>query len=215
MKSLIILLCTVSLLVLFWVAWSVWITRGIETPSYKVVRTVDSIEVREYEPYLIAEVQVSGPYKAAINDGFRIIADYIFGNNVSETPLAMTAPVTEENAGEPIAMTTPVTEETTADELHLVSFVMPSKYSLENIPKPVDARVILKEVPKRRVAVLRFKGTPTAQRVQNKKDQLKAILDRLEVRTQGEVIFAGYNPPFSFPPLIKNEVMVVLEENPS
>ena len=61
------------------------IMSNVEVPSYKVVNTANNIEVRQYSPMIVAEVQIKGQRKDAIGDGFRLLADYIFGNNITPT----------------------------------------------------------------------------------------------------------------------------------
>jgi len=43
---------------------------AIEEPKYTVVRQYDGFEVREYAPYIVAEVVVAGPAEEAGNQGF-------------------------------------------------------------------------------------------------------------------------------------------------
>jgi len=81
---------------------------AIEEPKYSVVREYDGFEVREYAPYIVAEVVVPGPAEEAGNQGFRILAGYIFGGNKGERKIAMTAPVAQAPAPVRIEMTAPV-----------------------------------------------------------------------------------------------------------
>ncbi|MFT7460831.1 MAG: hypothetical protein ACI909_003521, partial [Planctomycetota bacterium] len=119
------------------------IMSNVENPSYKVVSSVNNIEIREYSPMIIAEVEVSGEREKSIGDGFRLLADYIFGNNTVSQDIAMTAPV-QQQANEKIAMTAPVQQQISGD-VWLVNFVMPSEYTMETLPKPNNERVIIKE----------------------------------------------------------------------
>lgn len=64
----------------------------VEQPDYKLVLSKGEIEIRDYAPMIAAEVEVSGERKLAISEGFKILADYIFGNNISNEKMAMTAP---------------------------------------------------------------------------------------------------------------------------
>ena len=68
-----------------------------------------NIEIRNYPPVIVAETEVAGERDKAISGGFRTIAGYIFGNNLSSQKVAMTAPVTQQPS-EKIAMTAPVTQ---------------------------------------------------------------------------------------------------------
>lgn len=128
----------------------------VEQPSYTVIRSLGDVEVRDYPPMIVAEVEVSGERKRAINAGFRMIADYIFGNNSPSKKIPMTAPVTQQ-AGENIAMTAPVSQQS-AGGAWRVRFVMPSGYTLETLPTPNNAAVKLVVVPAERFAVIRFSG---------------------------------------------------------
>ena len=103
---------------------------NVEQPDYKVVTSEENIEIRDYPPMILAEVEVSGERKQAISEGFKILADYIFGNNTSNKKMEMTAPVTNE-LSEKMAMTAPVLQELHMDKWK-VRFIMPKKYSLVN-----------------------------------------------------------------------------------
>ena len=68
---------------------------AIEEPGFKRVSHDGDIEIRDYVPTIAAEVRVTGKREAAINEGFRVLADHIFGNNRKKAKVAMTAPVTQ------------------------------------------------------------------------------------------------------------------------
>ena len=86
--------------------------QAIEQPRYRVERVLeaDSIEVRRYEPYIVAEVVVPGPAEQAGNQGFSYLGGYIFGRNKGERKIAMTAPVVQTPQPVKIAMTAPVAQ---------------------------------------------------------------------------------------------------------
>jgi hypothetical protein len=56
-------------------------TVAYESPKYRVVHRLSDVELREYEPYVVAETAVDGDLESAGNRGFRILARYIFGDN--------------------------------------------------------------------------------------------------------------------------------------
>ena len=89
-----------------------------------------------------------GERRDAIGKGFRIIADYIFGNNTTAQKVPMTAPVTQQDS-QKIAMTAPVTQQGDGNTWR-VRFIMPSNYTLETLPKPNNPAIKLKEVGARR-----------------------------------------------------------------
>lgn len=213
------------LLVLFlaWVAFGYFSVRNIEQPQYSVIKQADGYEIREYAPYIVAETMRQEGFDDALNSGFMVVADYIFGNNTAKEPIAMTTPVTTETS-EPIAMTAPVISERAEpiamtapvvsgedDGNRTVAFVMPSKYSMDTLPKPNDSRVKIREVPARKVAVLRFSGWYGAQKIAQKEQQLRELLERdgLKYRT---LSFAGYNPPWTPPFMTRNEIWAELVE---
>ena len=86
-----------------WVAACILLAAGspamvIDEPRYTVLRTYDAFEVRRYEPYLVAETVVSASADEAGNEGFRVLAGYIFGGNKGDRRIEMTAPVAQSPA---------------------------------------------------------------------------------------------------------------------
>ncbi|MDH5514937.1 MAG: heme-binding protein [Gammaproteobacteria bacterium] len=57
------------------------LVSNVEQAKYTVRESHGPIEMRGYLPMIIAEVSVPGDRETAIGTGFRMIADYIFGNN--------------------------------------------------------------------------------------------------------------------------------------
>ena len=103
----------VAVVILGGVLWGP-IVSNVEQAKYTVVESNNDIELRDYAPMIVAEAEVSGERAQAINQGFRIIADYIFGNNAAAQKVAMTAPVTQQQS-EKIAMTAPVMQQSRGD----------------------------------------------------------------------------------------------------
>ena len=150
------------------------IMSHVEQPDYKLVRSNENIEIREYSSMILAEVEVSGERKQAIREGFKILADYIFGNNTSNIKMEMTAPFTNQ-VSEKMAMTAPVMQEQHGDKWN-VRFVMPKKYSIETLPKPNSKDVNLIPLPSRRFAVIRFSGLPDDETIKQHTEQLEAYI---------------------------------------
>src|SRR5210317_611494 len=128
------------------------IMSNVEQARYDVIETHGAIEIRDYAPMIVAEVSVPGDREKAICDGFRLIADYIFGNNIPSREVAMTAPVIQQ-PGEKIAMTAPVIQQG-SERLWVVRFVMPSAYTMQALPRPKNSEVILREIAGKRFAVI-------------------------------------------------------------
>jgi len=193
-----------------WLVGSYAVIRNIEEPSYTVLEKRAGYEIRQYEPYILAETTVSGDYQTALSDGFRIIADYIFGNNTTKTSIAMTTPVLERTS-ETIAMTVPVVSTLETSASRMVAFVLPSKYTLDTLPQPNNAAVQLREVSGRKVAVRRFTWYATEKRIEAQKAVLEQKLRTDGMVTIGTAEVAQYNPPLSFPLTLRNEIMIPIE----
>lgn len=203
-----------AVVMIIWVAGSYYAVRSIEEPAYTVLEKKNEYEVREYAPYIMAVTTVSGEYDAAINSGFRIIADYIFGNNTSKETIAMTAPVLEspdKNTSEKIAMTVPVLESSSGSATRTVAFVLPSKYTLETLPRPNNSAVRFETVPARKVAALSFSWYASAKRLETKKVLLQNYLKRDGYMVVGAALTARYNPPFTMPLLLRNEILIPIQ----
>jgi effector-binding domain-containing protein len=183
----------------------------VEQPAYTVVRSFEDVEVRDYPPMIVAEVEVSGERKEAINAGFRQIADYIFGNNSPARKIPMTAPVTQQ-AGEKVAMTAPVSQQA-AGGIWKVRFVMPSGYTLETLPTPNNAAVKLIAVPAERFAAIRFSGLAGGETIARYKQRLFDRLAEQALKSEGEAVTAFYNPPWTLPFLRRNEILVKIRSD--
>jgi effector-binding domain-containing protein len=178
----------------------------VEQPAYTVARSFEDVEIRDYPPMVVAEVEVSGERKAAINAGFRQIADYIFGNNSPAQKIPMTAPVVQQ-AGEKIAMTAPVTQQSAGGSWE-VRFIMPSSYTMDALPRPNNPSVKLISLPAERFAAIRFSGLAGDEAIARFKQRLLDRLAKQGLAPQGEVIMAFYNPPWTLPFLRRNEILV-------
>ena len=183
------------------------VVMAIEEPSYKVVKTYEEFEVREYPPILIAQTIVKDSFEDAGNAGFRILAKYIFGENQSRTKIAMTAPVAqvEKVTSEKIAMTAPVNlvKQSTG---YAVQFTMPKEFTKQTLPVPNDARIEILEIPSRKVAVYKYSGGWSETRYQDKLALFRTALEKSSVAVAGEPMLARYNSPFMIWFLRRNEI---------
>jgi hypothetical protein len=202
------------------------VAMAIEEPVFETLEKVENFEIRQYRPVIVAETFVDGDMGSASNSGFRLIADYIFGNNQSmrgagdkpSEKIAMTAPVSVEPAArsEKIAMTAPVNVAPQGDSVSgmmhskrwRVQFTMPGEYSMATLPKPVNPAVTLREVPGKRYAVLVFSGLAGEEKVQQKTDELLVWLKSKNRRAIATPQLARYNPPWTLPFLRRNEILV-------
>ena len=188
----------------------------LERPSYSVLEKRPGYETRIYESYITAEVEVSGGYERASTDGFGLLAGYIFGGNTKADRVAMTAPVTmtRNKGSEKIAMTAPVlmqAKEEDKDVKYTMSFMMPSSYTLDTLPKPNNPAVKLRKVGGKKIAAIRFSLNATASRVEKKTEALESALVRDGLTAVSGPQIARYNAPFSNPLLRRNEILIEIE----
>jgi hypothetical protein len=183
---------------------------GLEKAQYSVLEKQGDFEIRRYAPQIVAETVVNADFDDAGNIAFRRLYDYISGNNRKKESIAMTAPVEQQQTSEKIAMTAPV-EQVKTDDSYSVSFLMPGKYTMETLPEPLDPNVRLREIPARKVAAIRYSGTWSRKRYEQKEELLRQFMAERGLEPAGEDIFARYDPPFQLWFLRRNEVLIPLE----
>jgi hypothetical protein len=191
MKKRAMLWIIIGIVVVSTAAWGVIVSK-VEQAKYDVVEKFEAIEIRDYAPQIIAKVTVSGKQKEAINKGFRLIADYIFGNNTAAAKVAMTAPVIQQGSG---------------DEWS-IWFIMPASYTLETLPKPNNTVVTLHGIARKRYAVIRFSGIADEETLKAKTEILNFFIVERKLKAVSPFTFAFYNPPWTLPFFRRNEVMV-------
>jgi len=191
------------------VAWGIT-SSNVEQARYEVVESSENIEIRDYPPMIVAEVLIAENREESMNKGFRVIADYIFGNNYSAKNISMTVPVIQQK-NEKIAMTAPVSQQLDGENWK-ISFLMPSGYSMETIPKPNNNDIKLKKIEERRFAVIRFSGLGRDDSLKTQTEKITEFIATRKLSVISSPIYAFYNPPWSIPFLRRNEVMVEIEK---
>ncbi|NBW80903.1 heme-binding protein [bacterium] len=180
--------------------------KAVEEPNYQEDVVFKDFMVRSYGPLLVAQTEVDESFDDAGSRAFRILADYIFGNNSSRTKIEMTAPVVQQKREpEKISMTAPVIQEK-SQRGYFVQFTMPAKYTRETVPEPKDSRVTLREVPARKVAVFSYSGSWSQKKYDEKLADFRIALERERIRTKGEPSFARFNSPWQLWFLRRNEI---------
>lgn len=199
---------------------SVFGVRKTPEPDYQVTQEIEGepIEIRVYKPMILATTIVeTTDYKEGSRVGFRRLADYIFGENRSNEKIGMTAPVYQTSGeddadGEKIGMTAPVYQEEGKDGVWKMAFVMPERYTLETLPKPLDPAIKLTTQPAKTFAVLRFRGRYNERNIERHRRQLESWLDASgEWEATSKTRAAGYDPPFTLPMFRRNEILVEVE----
>ena len=185
------------------------LAMATEEPSYRVTEKAEPFEIREYSSLIVAQVEVPGDLSEASSAGFRLIANYIFGNNISVRDGGLT---TAEPAPEKIAMTVPVIAEGKGDQkTWLIQFVMPKQYTQETLPKPNNPQVKLLSIGPQKLAVIRFTGFVSDDKVQEKTAELMAWIKSRNALPLGNPRLARYNPPWSIPWMRRNEILIPIQ----
>lgn len=173
---------------------------AIEEPKFDVIEKVEAFELRAYKPLIVAEVLVDGDMKQASSKGFKLIADYIFGNNKSKAGAKI-------GDIEKISMTAPVAMQKDASKWR-VNFVMPSQYRLETLPTPNNPQVNLHEAAAKKFAVVRFSGLVGEEKMAAKTAELQAWMQTKQLTPIATPELARYNPPWTLPFLRRNEILI-------
>ena len=184
---------------------------AIEEAEYTVVLKEESFELRKYEPHILAETIIDGDFEDAGSEAFGRLFKYIDGNNQSRQKVAMTSPVGQAATSQKIDMTSPVGQKK-ENGSWAVSFMMPASFTLETLPEPKDPRVILRQVPARHIAAVRYSGFWSEEGYLQNKARLEDWIRKQRLRTVGEPIWARYNPPFMPWFLRRNEILMPVAE---
>lgn len=192
----------------------------LETVNFKVLTRRDQYEVREIEPYFVAETTMPGKSGfdfSGSSQSFNVLAEYLFGKNTKKEKMEMTTPVfttKKQSDGVKMDMTTPVLTTKTGDKDEWkMSFVMPSKYGA-NLPLPKDSSVTIKEVARKIVAVVSFSGFVNDEEVKRRELKLREALKndgQFKIKEGTSVEIAQYNPPFALPFQRRNEIALEVE----
>ena len=179
MKSWAIVIIVLSVLFIGFLFYSFKL-RDIETPKYRVIKTLGEVEIREYPSLVLAQTSLKkSDYDQEGNNGFRTIAGYIFGGNQKQQKIAMTAPVIM-SMGDTASM----------------SFVMPSEYNINDLPTPSNNQVKLIQENAKILAVIGFGGYSNSEKIKKYADKLLEELKNNHLETRGALLYMGYNAPW-------------------
>ena len=166
-----------------------------EQQKYSLVSKYKDFEIRFYPSATVATITSDAKtYRELSGPGFQKLAGYIFGGNESNKKISMTAPVQMD----------------INDTVSSMSFVMPSAYTKENLPKPNDPNVIIKNTSDEYVAVIRFSGYASDEDRKYYSEKLHDLLKENCIITSGNYRFLGYNSPYQFIGR-RNEVIVAID----
>ena len=168
------------------------VTNKTEVRKYTVIHSDSEFEIRFYPAATLATIYSEAKsYKELSSPGFRKLAGYIFGGNESETKISMTSPVQMD----------------INDSISEMSFVMPSEFNTDNLPKPNDSKVIIHKTGDEYVAAIRFGGFASDEKITLYSKKLEELLDQKGIVHIGNFRFLGYNPPFQLVGR-RNEIVV-------
>ena len=205
MKKLISVLTTALL-----AGCSVFGIRTADEPNYQVLSDYGHIQIRQYPALVVAQTEINADYKNSSSQGFQRLAGYIFGGNKKQQKIAMTAPVIQEQEAETLAMAAPVIQQKSGT-VWLMAFVLPAEYSVSTAPVPQDSAVIIKEIPGKKIAVIRYSGSLSEQGIEEKSEHLKNWLSQQGYQAISEPKSAAYDPPWTLPFLRRNEIHIDIE----
>ena len=168
-----------------------------ERQEFKVLRTYDDFELREYLPCVIAEVKVSAQYSTASSSAFASLFNYISAGNKASEKIAMTAPV--------IAVQNADSSE--SDEWY-VSFVMPSGATFGQLPHPNDSQVKLRELATETCVAKSFRGRATEELSQKIIQELRTSASKANIALSNETRICRFDAPFKPGLFHYNEIVI-------
>ena len=192
---LIIILAVIILITILLQSFIIMSTNKTEEQRYSIIQKYKDFEIRFYPSATIATINSNAKtYRDLSGPGFRKLAGYIFGGNEANTKISMTSPVHMD----------------VNDSISTMSFVMPSAYTKENLPKPNDPNVQIKNTADEYVAVIRFGGYASDKDLKFYSEKLQNLLKENGITSFGNYRFLGYNPPYQFIGR-RNEIIVSVE----
>jgi len=104
-------------------------------------------------------------------------------------------------------MTAPVLQQQVGDKW-MMTFVMPTNYTLATLPEPLDSKIVIKQLPAKKIAVLTYSGSLNQERIAEKSQILSAWLGQKHYKLLSPARSA---PPWTIPFLRRNEVHIDIE----
>ena len=178
-------------------AWFM-LPKFLEQPKYTVIKKENNLEIRRYAKILTSSVEVEGDQYYSLRKGFQPLVRYIGAKERDSEKISMTAPVIQS-----------VNEE---NEKWTISFAMPSKYSLDNLPKPENNNIYIQEIEPSLAAVIRFNGKADEKLLNLKTDILMRWIELKGYAKLSRPKFLFYNDPSTPGFLRRNEVMILVKK---
>ncbi len=167
-----------------------------ETAAYEVKEKDGKFEIRDYEELTLVSVSMNDAARSSENSSFRKLFKYISKGNSEKKKIAMTTPVFMDSEGDEKVM----------------SFVLPKKVAEGEVPKPEDKKVKISVRKAATFAVYRYAGKSDLKKSEEAAKKLNAWLEDSDYTAEGELIRAGYNPPWTPGPMRRNEVLLEIKK---
>ena len=192
------LIISITLLVAILIGIIYWqvFAYAVPQPKYQILQSDNKIEMRNYPELIVAEVTVAGERYASINEGFRILAGYIFGNNQRKQTISMTAPVEQEKS----------------KDGWIIRFIMPAEFNMSTLPTPTNKAIKFTSTKSKKYIAIQFNGFNSDENIQANTNLLLEYIKQKNIKTIGSPIMAFYNPPWILPFLRRNEILIELQE---
>ena len=187
------------------------VVMAIEEAAYTSILNDEIFEIREYESHVLAEIEIDGSFEEAGGKAFSKLFRYISGENIPQKKIKMTAPVSQSYKGENINMTSPVSQEEKNGKW-LVSFMMPSSYSFEQLHQPKDSDIQLRQVPGSFIASVRYSGFWSKKKYRDYLDLLNKWISGRQLKAIGTPIWARYDAPYVPWFLRRNEILIPINQ---
>jgi DNA gyrase inhibitor GyrI len=190
-----IILVSIAILALCTSVYMISTNTSYESADYRVISKDGDFEVREYKPMLLVSTTMKGS-ELRNNSAFQRLFGYISGSNEDSQKIAMTAPVFSSNDS----------------EVYRMSFLIPKDVAENGAPQPTDDKVKIEPMEGGRFAAYRYSGYSNPERIEEAKQKLAEWVEKQKLKTIGEMLSAGYDPPYTPADRRRNEVLVRLAE---
>lgn len=152
------------------------------------------VEVRRYRRRTLARTLVRGPQRAALDEGFSLLAGYLFGRNEAGRVMDLVVPLLQQRMGGEAGAT------------WSVFYTLPDEFETTGLPQPLGGRVELVEAPEATLATLRFTFYASSRKLARKEHELRSALAARTATAVGEPIYAFYSSPLVPPFMRRNEI---------
>ena len=181
-------------LIIIMIFTSMIFSESYKEPNYTLLKKDGSIEIRQYEKYVIAKTSIPW-YGKADNNMFRTLASYIFGGNENNESIPMTAPVTTYRDN---------------DKYNMVFYMLDAK-SIDDMPNPNGQDIIFESFELGKCAVVSFSWFTNESRIEHYKNKLSSYLLENNINVKSSYMVNRYDPPWRLPFMRRNEIIVRID----